>query len=438
MEDIDLGNSGIELTPLDGHDGAPTVGMGGFEPIDLTAYATGTYVQLEAEIMPRTDGVCLLYPGKVHAFNGEPESGKSMAAQWAVAGDLKDGRDCLVLDYESDPQSYVGRLREMGVDAAAIIEHLVYINPEGDPVGDHVARAALYDVVNSRDFTIAVFDGMTEALALSGLSTNNNDEVTLWHRLTARAPARQGAAVIVVDHVTKSAENRGRFGIGAQAKLSAITGAACLVEVTKPMGRGLTGEITLKIAKDRPGYLRGHAGTYNASSRLQEVARITVDGTTPGAIAMTINPPHDGSVGDFRPTTIMGYVLDALEVAGEPLSFNKLKSQVKGKEQYIKQAVDLLVADDKITVESGPRNSTMHALVTDSPKTETLSGALTVSTVSLLTDGGEGDGGDRLPASVGRQWGDSEESCAVCGFPLPASITADGHTTHPNCEQETT
>ncbi len=406
---------------------APSVGIGGFEPVDLTAYAEGTYVQEEATILLRADGVGLLYPGKVHAFNGEPESGKSMLAQWAVAGDLKDGRDCLVLDYESDPQSYVGRLREMGVPIDAIVERLVYINPEGDPVNDHAARAALYDVTNSRDFTIAVFDGMTEALALSGLATNSNDDVTVWHRLVARCPARRGAAVVVVDHVTKSSENRGRYGIGAQAKLAAITGAAYLVEVRKPLGRGLIGEISLKVAKDRVGYINGHAGTEHTAGRLQEAARVTVDGANPGTITVDIEAPQSGASNDWRPTHLMESITEALALATEPLSFRGIKEQVRGKEEHIRTAIAALIEDRIITTSRGPRNATLHAIATAGDTEPSLSDSLSVSTVSLLRDGVEGDSDQRIPETVGRRSGDTgtTSNCTACGEPFnrPGSLT---------------
>ena len=38
-----------------------------------------------ADLLERTDGQCLLYPGLIHSFHGEPESGKSLIMQAEAA-----------------------------------------------------------------------------------------------------------------------------------------------------------------------------------------------------------------------------------------------------------------------------------------------------------------------------------------------------------------
>lgn len=81
-------------------------------------------------------------------------------------------------------------------------------------------------------YALAVVDGVTDSLGLFGYSTKDNDDVSAWAReLPRRIADRTGAAVVVVDHVTKDADSRGRFAIGWQAKLSGLTGAAYTVEV---------------------------------------------------------------------------------------------------------------------------------------------------------------------------------------------------------------
>ena len=47
--------------------------------------------------------------------------------------------------------------------------------------------------------------------------------------------------MLLVDHVTKSKDDRGRYAIGAQAKLAGIDGAAYSVKMVSPFGRGRTG-----------------------------------------------------------------------------------------------------------------------------------------------------------------------------------------------------
>ena len=74
-------------------------------------------------------------------------------------------------------------------------------------------------------------DSIGESLAAEGFKPNDDDDVTRWFRLLPRRLARNGAAVMGVDHVTKSAEGRGLYAIGSQRKLAAIDGAAYLVDV---------------------------------------------------------------------------------------------------------------------------------------------------------------------------------------------------------------
>jgi hypothetical protein len=59
--------------------------------------------------------------------------------------------------------------------------------------------------------------------------------------------------VVLIDHVTKDTSTRNRWAIGGQAKTAGLTGAPYTVEVVAPLGRGMRGEVVLKIPKDRPG-----------------------------------------------------------------------------------------------------------------------------------------------------------------------------------------
>lgn len=338
--------------------------LAGWAPVDLAPYASGEYVPEPATMLLRNDGVGLLYPGKVHAFNGEPESGKSMLAQFAVSVELKAGRDVLVVDYESDAATYVERLRAMGVNQAELTR-LVYVNPDTDPASNPAGRAGMDALVDSRPFVLAVLDGVTEALALGAGSTNDGDDVTRWQKLVPRRIAqRSGAAVVVVDHVVKDREGRGRFAIGSQAKLAALTGAAYLVDVKRPLGRGVAGELVLKVAKDRPGYVRGHAGSWSASTRLQEAARVHVDGTMAGFIKMTITAPTDNTdeYGRRRLTGFMERISRALEGV-EPQGFNELRDLVAGKREHVKSALVTLVEEGYVSTEVGAQRKTLHTSV---------------------------------------------------------------------------
>lgn len=345
-------------------------------PIDLTSALNGTHKAPQPTCMEREDGVCLGYPALVHALNGESESMKSMVAQAESARSINEGVDVLYIDCESDQGAVVDRLLMLGAQPARIRDHFHYVRPQMHPAGSEGERVAFHHLLQ-RAYGLAIIDGITEAFAIFGVKSIDNDEVTRWGRQVPRRIAdHTGAAVFLIDHVTKSEEGRGRFAIGAQAKLSYLTGAAYGLEVIEPGGVGMIGRIALRIGKDRPGQVRPNAGAWRKSDRTQEVAVAVFDSTTPGKIHYRLEAPRSlaDSPADFKPTGIMGQISQALQDAGKPLSFRSINAAVRGKEATIRLAVDELAEQGHITIQPGPRNSYMHRLIRPYPDGETLTG----------------------------------------------------------------
>lgn len=263
-------------------------------PMDLGPYLDGTYVAPATGILHRDDGVGMFYPGRVHWAHGESESGKSWIAQIAAVAILAAGGDVTYLDHESDPPEVIGRFLALGVDTGTLAKHLHYIRPESSAM-NKANWEAFTELLDSRPL-LAIIDGVTDALGLDHVSSKDTDEVAAWvRRMPRKLAAKTGAAVICIDHVTKDPDDRGRYMIGSQAKMNGIDGAAFLIEPREPMGRGMVGEIELRIAKDRPGTLRPHGGAYRRSDRTQEFARITIDATNPTALEVTITGPSQES-----------------------------------------------------------------------------------------------------------------------------------------------
>lgn len=215
---------------------------GAWTPVDVMALLDGGLDPLTPTLLARTDGLCLLYPGRTHSVSGESGSGKSWLAQWAATEALRAGEWALYLDYESSAASVVARLRSLGCTRDDL-SRLVYVNPDAAP------RGAEFEELLERRYALAVVDGVTEALGLSGLSgdnlTNSNDAVTRWHAmLPKRIATATGAAVLQVDHVTKAKDNRGGYAIGGQAKRASITGAAYVVTPGRASAGGARGALT--------------------------------------------------------------------------------------------------------------------------------------------------------------------------------------------------
>lgn len=243
-------------------------------------------------ILTREDGQCLIYRGLTHSFHGETESCKSLVLQYAALQEIAKGNNVLYLDFESDARQIQERFRNFGVTPAQM-RHLGYMelrdrfNPQ-DP--EWLA------VLDSREWSLVILDGVTEAMTLlpkvEGVDVADpNEKAALFHRLMPGAIAeRTGAAVVQIDHVTKSTDGRGRMAIGGQHKMSALTGAAYTVE---PVARETDADgerilVSLKVAKDRPGAVRKACGTFKKGERTQEAAQV-VFRIAGGRVQTTVN-----------------------------------------------------------------------------------------------------------------------------------------------------
>ena len=229
--------------------------------MDLTPVLDGSIESPVPTMFTRTDGVSLLYPGLTHSFHGESESGKSLIVQAEVARLLAAGEWVLYINFESDAASVVGRLRDFGVDPEVIRERLVYLRPEVDP------RCFAHELAHwhhhlTRRYALAVLDGVTDGLTIFGYQSKDNDGIAAWMRAVPRnIAARTGAAVALVDHVTKDADSRGRFAIGGQAKMAGLDGAADQ-RGCRPAGTGSC-SIRSRPRSDRPSCARPGRPTAN-------------------------------------------------------------------------------------------------------------------------------------------------------------------------------
>jgi hypothetical protein len=348
-------------------EGAESAAEASWGPVDLAGFLDGSYVAPEPTLLRRTDGIALLYAGLVHSFHGESESGKSLLLQIEAARLVAAGEDVLFIDFESDAGSVARRLVTFGAPADEVLKHFHYVRPHTAPDSNAEERSAWQALLVHR-YALAVIDGVTDALTIFNYKTKENDDITAWmRRFPRRLADRTGAAVALVDHVTKDNDTRGRFAIGGQAKMNGLTGAAYTVDIGSPLGIGLRGEIVLRIAKDRVGQVREHCGPPRAD-RTQEAARIIVDSRN-GRPEVTVAPPRaasgaDGAPGlSLRPTVLM----ERLSMVAERtpgLSKNKLADEVRGNNRKVTLgAIDLLVDEGFLLRENGAGNSQRHTSV---------------------------------------------------------------------------
>jgi len=248
-----------------------------WKPIELRDYFDGLFAAPVATILKRSDGNGLIYKGKVHSIYGESESGKSWVAQIATAELLRTDKKVIYIDFESDAHEIVNRLKALSVSRANLLQYFTYIRPDGARDADD---PYWLDILQPDRADLVIIDGVTESLTMWGGETKDNDAITRWMRIFPRTVATaSGAAVVLIDHITKNADTRGRFAIGGQAKLATIDGAAYLVEPLEPLAPGRVGVLTMRVTKDRPGQVRRIAGMWRKSDRTQEAAVFTIDST---------------------------------------------------------------------------------------------------------------------------------------------------------------
>ncbi|KRE38211.1 hypothetical protein ASG73_04410 [Janibacter sp. Soil728] len=350
-----------DATPAD-PETVETLG-GSWAAQDLTDVLDGTFEPTVPCIFEREDGQALFYAGMVHSMHGESESGKSLVAQWACAIELQMGESVVYIDYESDREEVVGRLLMMGCSKDSILDGFTYVHPEEDPAADRANFEALLRTKPS----LVIIDGVTDSLGLAGLSSMDNDDLARWSRnLPRRIAKRTGAAVVLIDHVTKSTEGRGRFALGGQAKMSGLDGAAYTVDVISPAGKGRFGRLSLRIAKDRPGGIRGACGEPRKSDRTQEAAIVVIDGTVDGQIGVRVKAPDelaDPAVIERRHQSkaagIMRNLIDEIE-AHPGSTKNALIDSVKGNKEEKSTALRSLIEDGYVRVDTGARNAHHH------------------------------------------------------------------------------
>lgn len=331
---------------------------------DLTDVLDGTYVPPQPTVGHRDDGIGLFYPGKISSIASESEAGKTWLALLACLQELNSGRHVLYVDFEDDAGGVVGRLLALGANPRDVRNQFHYVRPEGPPGPvDLVDLAQLLQLRPS----LAVVDGVTEAMSLFGQELKDNGDVARFSRQLLRPMADAGAAVVTLDHVVKSTENRGRYSaLGGGHKLNGLNGAMYMLENLRPFGIGTTGRSRIRIAKDRPAQLRRHALPH--SSGLYWFADLVIESRDEQYAEAHLYPPvartdeDQAATDEQRLATLKAAVLAALRKAGAPLSKAGIEDRVTGKAADKRRALAALVDDRQVLVTAGPRGAQLHTL----------------------------------------------------------------------------
>jgi hypothetical protein len=231
---------------------------------------------------------------------------------------------------------------------------------------------------------IVIIDASAGAFDLQGLDDNSRRDAEMFARTMIEPFRVREVATIVLDHVVKSGDARGRFAIGSERK---VGGADVHLgfDTVVPFGRGRTGLIRVSTHKDRFGYLsRPRAAELELHS-------------DPDTNAVTWQFKEADQSGDpFRPTTLMQRVSRYLEGRVGAASRNEIESGVTGKRDGIRAAVNALIADGYAAESTGTRGARLVELLKPytSPDLAPTSPRRSDATSPLAPpsiDGGEGE-----------------------------------------------
>ena len=374
---------------------------------DLTQLAQGVDLPPTPTVFEREDGQGLFYRGAVNDVHGEPGCGKSLAMQAATAQQLKQGNHVLYVDYEDTARNVVKRLLLMGVDAGAIVERLHYVRPSGKNTGPTSVEGWRETIRLASECSLTVIDGVTSCLAYQGLDSNNGDDIAAWYNTYPRLLSQEGTAVVLIDHVVKSKDNRGRYAGGSMQKLALIDGISYSVSMSRPVGKGLRGTITLKSGKDRIGEIEEHcAATWSGNgSHLREAARIDVDSTDPQHMRVQVCRPNMMPVSDGesdggnvdRPTGLMEKISRLVEASGDELSQSDIIGLLKddgssARKTTVLKAISRLVEDEHLSSRGGRYNQRLYSSVRpyrqiDDPKSDAYVDRMSRREMDDLNDG---------------------------------------------------
>ena len=372
---------------------------------DLTQLASGVELPPTPTVFKREDGQGLFYRGAVNDLHGEPGCGKSMIAQIAAAQELKQGHDVIYIDYEDSARNVVKRLLLLGVTGEQIVQHLHYVRPSAKP-SSPTSLGGWRETLDYADTaTLAVIDGVTSCLAYAGLDSNSGDDIAAWYNTMPRLISACGPAVVLIDHVVKSKDNRGRYAGGSMQKLALIDGISYSVDMTKPVGKGVRGTIVIKSGKDRISEIEEHCAVSWGSngSHLREAARIEINSTNPKLMHVTIARPNmmpsedrQAKRDNFRPTGLMEKLSQLIENSIEEPSqselFDALKSDgSSAKTAIMSKAIRLLLEEGYVTNRASKHNRACYRSIRayrqmDDPKSDSFVDRMSREEVSELDD----------------------------------------------------
>lgn len=223
--------------------------------VDVAKVFAGKADPPEPNVLPFIDGSYLFYAGEFNLVYGDTESGKTWLCLSAVAATIKGGAGrAVVIDLDHNgAASLLSRLEMLGATRDLLSDPQIFRLAEPE------TEAELKELV--ADLTVfkpdvVVLDSLGEVMPLFRANSNSADDFTVVHSDVIKPLKKAGAAVLVVDHLPKSAESRQHGPTGTAAKTRAVGGIAVRVSAEVAIRPGVGGSAKLELFKDRHGGVR--------------------------------------------------------------------------------------------------------------------------------------------------------------------------------------
>ena len=315
---------------------------------------------------------------------------------------MSAGERVLYLDFESRPAAVTQRMMELGTTREQYLTLFDYAGKVESGLHPGSIDREKFRYLLTREYALCIIDGYSaaERLLIPGTADLDVKAGQFHELLPQQIAARTGAAVIMVDHVTKSRTGRNGYQVGSFNKKGVLGGTLLLVEPeVKPRkttaAQPARGTVRGWLAKDRPGGVsphmpdeetRGcHEGTQNAGL-FQFSARD--DGTTQMHICAPLNSDQVAAeqarwVAEQARACrdrIMALLTDspmAPGISDAGLGTNEIRQHCEGfRGTHVSMQLAQLIADGLVEVSKGARGAKLHKAIRPAESVDSVSDQL--------------------------------------------------------------
>lgn len=327
----------LESSPV-----APAGTAGGFDDWSPRSITEGLDPQLPLSA-PELLG--WVYPGKMHLISGRPETGKTWFVLTAIVAAVRADGAALFIDADVNGQREIAaRLASLGLCWEEITA-VGYTDDVHEYFADESGRRGLAEWVRrnaERGPVVVVIDSLNAAIAALRYSLDEAG-VTAFENVVVNPLKSAGAAVILVDHIPMSGDERSPYTISSQRKHAASDVHVRVKSVSASLTRGGPPVAhDLLLMKCRPGGIDSHGPT-------RFMGRITLTPGEDGAMGwgLVLGPPKakesPGPAVAVRPRVVMQRVSEWAHGQPESFSKNEAEKAVTGKAETKRSAIDILL-----------------------------------------------------------------------------------------------